>query len=78
MKKELKLLLTCLITSVSLITIQGVNVEAVVISEDCNDAVAETTILARGTAINSIIDINGKFSALNLLSSVRTLRVISF
>jgi hypothetical protein len=78
MKKELKLLLICLIASVSLITIQSTNVEAVVIPEDGNDSVAETTGLTRDTAIDSIIDINGKFSALNLLSSVRTFRNILF
>jgi hypothetical protein len=78
MKKELKLLLTCLIASVSLITIQGVNIEAIVIIEDSNDSVADITGLERDTTIDSIIDINSKFSAFNLLSSDRTFRNIFF
>ena len=62
MKRKLMLLLTCLFIGIGLVTAQTQKVTGVVISEEDGQPVVGASVLAKGTTVGVITDLNGKFT----------------
>ena len=77
MKRKFMLLLTCLFIGIGLVTAQVTKVTGTVISEEDGLPVVGASILVKGTAVDTVTDMDGKFQLPNVPSSAKTL-VISF
>ncbi|WP_085535794.1 SusC/RagA family TonB-linked outer membrane protein [Massilibacteroides vaginae] len=76
MMKKLTYLLLCLFMSIGLVSAQTTAVRGVVISAEDNEPIIGASILAKGTTVGTVTDLDGAFS-LNVPSSAKTL-VISY
>ena len=59
MKRKLMLLLTCLFMGIGLVTAQTQKVTGVVISEEDGQPVVGASVLAKGTTVGVITDVDG-------------------
>ncbi|WP_367627293.1 SusC/RagA family TonB-linked outer membrane protein [Bacteroides sp. NGMCC 1.200775] len=75
MKRKLMLLLTCLFIGIGLVTAQTQKVTGVVISEEDGQPVVGASVLAKGTTVGVITDLNGKFTLSGIPSSAKTLQI---
>ena len=75
MKRKLMLLLTCLFIGIGLVTAQTQKVTGVVISEEYGQPVVGASVLAKGTTVGVITDLNGKFTLSGIPSSAKTLQI---
>ena len=75
MKRKLMLLLTCLFVGIGLVTAQTQKVTGVVISEEDGQPVVGASVLAKGTTVGVITDLNGKFTLSGIPSSAKTLQI---
>ncbi len=75
MKRKLMLLLTCLFMGIGLVTAQTQKVTGVVISEEDGQPVVGASVLAKGTTVGVITDVDGKFTLLDIPSSAKTLQI---
>ncbi len=64
MKRKLMLLLTCLFVGIGLVTAQTQKVTGVVISEEDGQPVVGASVLAKGTTVGAITDVDGEFTLL--------------
>ncbi|MCE8617056.1 TonB-dependent receptor [Bacteroides fragilis] len=69
------LLLTCLFIGIGLVTAQTQKVTGVVISEEDGQPVVGASVLAKGTTVGVITDLNGKFTLSGIPSSAKTLQI---
>ena len=67
MKRKLMLLLTCLFMGIGLVTAQTQKVTGVVISEEDGQPVVGASVLAKGTTVGVITDVDGKFTLSGIL-----------
>ena len=75
MKRKLMLLLTCLFMGIGLVTAQTQKVTGVVISEEDGQPVDGASVLAKGTTVGVITDVDGKFTLSGIPSSAKTLQI---
>ncbi len=75
MKRKLMLLLTCLFMGIGLVTAQTQKVTGVVISEEDGQPVVGASVLAKGTTVGVITDVDGKFTLSGIPSSAKTLQI---
>ena len=75
MKRKLMLLLACLFVGISLVTAQTQKVTGVVISEEDGQPVVGASVLAKGTTVGVITDVDGKFTLSGIPSSAKTLQI---
>ena len=75
MKRKLMLLLTCLFIGIGLVTAQTQKATGVVISEEDGQPVVGASVLAKGTTVGVITDLNGKFTLSGIPSSAKTLQI---
>ena len=75
MKRKLILLLTCLFMGIGLVTAQTQKVTGVVISEEDGQPVVGASVLAKGTTVGVITDVDGKFTLSGIPSSAKTLQI---
>ena len=75
MKRKLMLLLTCLFIGIGLVTAQTQKVTGVVISEEDGQPVVGASVLAKGTTVGVITDLDGKFTLSGIPSSAKTLQI---
>lgn len=76
MIKKLTYLLLCIFTSIGLVSAQTTSVRGVVISGEDNEPIIGASVLAKGTTVGTVTDIDGAFS-LNVPNSAKAL-VISY
>ena len=69
------LLLTCLFMGIGLVTAQTQKVTGVVISEEDGQPVVGASVLAKGTTVGVITDVDGKFTLSGIPSSAKTLQI---
>ena len=75
MKRKLMLLLACLFVGIGLVTAQTQKVTGVVISEEDGQPVVGASVLAKGTTVGVITDVDGKFTLSGIPSSAKTLQI---
>ena len=75
MKRKFMLLLTCLFMGIGLVTAQTQKVTGVVISEEDGQPVVGASVLAKGTTVGVITDVDGKFTLSGIPSSAKTLQI---
>ena len=75
MNRKLMLLLTCLFMGIGLVTAQTQKVTGVVISEEDGQPVVGASVLAKGTTVGVITDVDGKFTLSGIPSSAKTLQI---
>ncbi|WP_230584957.1 SusC/RagA family TonB-linked outer membrane protein, partial [Bacteroides fragilis] len=66
---------TCLFMGIGLVTAQTQKVTGVVISEEDGQPVVGASVLAKGTTVGVITDVDGKFTLSGIPSSAKTLQI---